>query len=374
MLKYLKSSLLLHKLSLAQKYTTTGDFARNYTTSLSKSYNWGFGVACFSLIISLLIFIGFRKDYRHAELSEKQKVKNVDYKSTVVELTPKQTRERFIALGLVFLVAIFFWMSFHQNGLCMTFFARDYTVLKISPLQNLSFSLLSLLPFIMGFFGLMMVFQNKESRKKLFGALLTIVGIGIIYTFYQYTLKNNPEFLSKGYISITPPIFQQFNPLFIVLLTPVFVAFFSWLNNKGKEPSAPRKISIGMLITAIAFSILIFASMGLHSPSELAGGVSDSLVSPNWLISTYFVLTLSEIFISPMAISYVSKVAPPKYKGAMMGAWFAATAVGNYLVGVMGTFWDVLSLPMFWGVLVSCCLLSAIFIFAVRNRLDKATA
>jgi POT family proton-dependent oligopeptide transporter len=97
------------------------------------------------------------------------------------------------------------------------------------------------------------------------------------------------------------------------------------------------------------------------------------LVSPNWLIGTYLTLTFAELFLSPMGISFVSKVAPPKYKGLMMGGWFAATAIGNYLVSVIGYLWGGMQLWMVWGVLVVCCLLSALFIFSIMKRLENAT-
>ena len=186
-------------------------------------------------------------------------------------------------------------------------------------------------------------------------------------------MGNNTEILEKGMVSITPPKFQQFNPLFIILLTPIFVGMFSLLNSKGREPSAPRKIGIGMIIAGLAFIILIIPSIGLPAPSEIGGAVSDKLVSPNWLISTYFVLTISELFLSPMGISFVSKVAPPQYKGLMQGGWLAATAIGNYLVGVIGLFWDRVPLFVLWSILLVCCLLSATFIFSILNRLERAT-
>jgi POT family proton-dependent oligopeptide transporter len=171
---------------------------------------------------------------------------------------------------------------------------------------------------------------------------------------------------------ITPQIFQQFNPMFIVILTPLTVALFGSLAKKGKEPSAPRKIGIGMILAAVAFVILLVGSIGLPAPSEISG-VSDKLVSPGWLIGTYFGLTVAELFLSPMGLSFVSKVSPPQYSGLMQGGWLAATAIGNLLVGVMGFFWDKMSLVAFWGVLITCCLLSAVFIFSIMGRLEKAT-
>ena len=174
-------------------------------------------------------------------------------------------------------------------------------------------------------------------------------------------------------VRIQPSDFQQFNPFFVVALTPVSLAIFGALAKRGKEPSAPRKIGLGMIVAAAGFLILTFGSLGLASPKELGGNVSPDLVSPTWLISTYLVLTFAELLLSPMGISFVSKVAPPKYKGAMMGCWFAATAVGNYLVSVPGLLWDKLPLWGVWTILISLCLLSALFIFSIMKKLENAT-
>ena len=102
--------------------------------------------------------------------------------------------------------------------------------------------------------------------------------------------------------------------------------------------------------------------------------MSPHLISPDWLISTYLVLTFAELLLSPMGISFVSKVAPPKYKGMMMGCWFAATAIGNYLVSIPGLLWSRLPLWGVWCMLIVLCLLSALFIFAIMKRLESATA
>ena len=121
-------------------------FATSYINTLSKSYHFGFGVACLSLIVSMIIFWGFRKHYKAAALTERQKAKSEALKSQVVELTREQTRERLIALGLVFFVVIFFWMAFHQSAVTMTYFARDYTVPSVGKATNLWFDLIGLLP------------------------------------------------------------------------------------------------------------------------------------------------------------------------------------------------------------------------------------
>ena len=281
-----------------------------------------------------------------------------------------EVRERLIALGLVFVVVIFFWMSFHQNGLTMTFFARDYTVSKVTSSQYMVFSLFILIPFIVFMYGIYLstfgLLGGKKNAKT--GIWLIVAGIVLLIAGYFVDIRT----IAEPLVNITPQIFQQFNPFFIILLTPVTVGIFTALARKGKEPSAPRKIGIGMLLAAVGFLVLLFTSVGLPAPSTLQG-TSSTLVSPNALIGTYFVLTLAELFLSPMGLSFVSKVAPPQYAGLMQGGWLAATAVGNLLVGVMGSLWDKMSLVAFWGILIACCLLSAAFIFSVMKRLERVT-
>jgi POT family proton-dependent oligopeptide transporter len=344
------------------------NFAQNYVDkSLSKSYNMAFGVACISLIISLLIFLLFKTTWKHVDKTHKQQIKEG---SDVVILTKEQVRERMIALFLVFFVVIFFWMSFHQNGACMTIFAQNYTASEITPVHNMMFSLLSIILLVVVIYGIYIATMGLFGGKKrpVQGAIISLLGLAGMVAFYFGNVHGVTES-----ITITPQIFQQFNPLFIVLLTPVSVALFAWLANKKKEPSAPRKIGYGMLIAAVGFVILLAGSLGLPAPSEIGDGLSDVLVSPNWLISTYFVLTLAELFLSPMGLSFVAKVAPPQYKGMMQGGWLAATAIGNLLAGFMGLLWETLQLYAFWGTLVICCVLSATFIFSIMKRLEKAT-
>ncbi|MBQ9530121.1 MAG: MFS transporter, partial [Bacteroidales bacterium] len=147
---------------------------------------------------------------------------------------------------------------------------------------------------------------------------------------------------------------------------------------KGKEPSAPRKIAYGMLVAAIAFGVMAFASIGLNTPEVQAAareaGMPETLVSPYWLITVYLILTFGELLLSPMGISFVSKVAPPKYKGMMMGMWFVATALGNFLVQVGGHLWGNLPLWVVWAVFLGVCVISAIFMFAMMKKLEDATS
>lgn len=341
----------------------TAAFCNIYIEKLSEAYNYGFAVACISLIISMAIYVCCRSMFKHADYNSKQ-AKAVNNNNNEPELTPAQTKERIVALLLVFAVVIFFWMAFHQNGLTMTFFARDYTTQSVTGLDRLGFDVWNLVLVIIAVYGAFSLFQSKTGRGKAIAGVAVLASLGILAWIYS---SMDPT------VEILPQIFQQFNPFFVVALTPVSLAVFGYLAKRKKEPSAPRKIGIGMVIAACGFLILAVGSMGLPTPKEVetAGISPDVLVSPNWLISTYLVLTFAELLLSPMGISFVSKVAPPKYKGMMMGGWFVATAIGNYLVAIIGYLWGGMQLWMVWSVLIVCCLLSALFIFSIMKKLEK---
>ncbi|MDD5787432.1 MAG: peptide MFS transporter [Bacteroidales bacterium] len=337
-------------------------FANDYITCLATSYHWGFAVACVSLIISMLIYVFGRKTFKHADVNVKQAA-NDDNKAAVAELSPEETKSRVVALCLVFAVVIFFWMAFHQNGLTLTFFARDYTAASAEGLNRIGFDVWNLVLIAIAVYGLFAIFQSEKSKGKTIATVVTVAALALLYFNYQ-SMGETP-------VEILPQKFQQFNPFFVVALTPVSMAVFGALAKSGKEPSAPRKIGIGMFIAAVGFSIMAIGSLGLPTPNELSTATGDYRVTPNLLISTYLVLTFAELFLSPMGISFVSKVAPPKYKGLMMGGWFAATAVGNYLVSIIGMLWGGLPLYVLWCILIALCLLSAVFIFSIMKRLEK---
>ena len=352
----------LSGLQAAQNFVgDTATFCTTYIDKLSEAYNYGFAIACISLIVSMLIYVVFRPTFKHADYNSKQaKPANVQEE----ELTPAQTKARIQALLLVFAVVIFFWMAFHQNGLTLTFFARDYTAQAVTGLDRLGFNIVNLTFLLVIVYAGFSLFQSKTGKAKGISGLVLVIMLGLLGWSYSSMDQT---------VGILPQIFQQFNPFFVIVLTPVSLAVFGYLAKKKKEPSAPRKIGIGMVIAACGFLIMALGSLGLPTPAAVeANGISaDVLVSPNWLISTYLVLTFAELLLSPMGISFVSKVAPPKYKGMMMGGWFVATAIGNYLVAIIGYLWGGMQLWMVWSVLIVCCLLSALFIFSIMKRLEK---
>ena len=350
------------------------DFGYEYVqTALSTSYSYAFFVACISLIISILIFVLGRKTWKFADVTAKQAMSNAAEQGKKVKPMPKEeVRERMFALILVFIVVIFFWMAFHQNGLTLTFFARDYTVSQVDPTTYGLFNIGMLVAFIVfmyGIYSMTMGLLGSEKNKKL-GLGLIVAGLVALVVVYMTQIKP-----LEGMQNITPQIFQQFNPFFIVLLTPITVGIFAALAAKGKEPSAPRKIGIGMIMAGVGFLVMLICALTnqLPAPGSLNGGTSPILVQPEWLIGTYLTLTVAELFLSPMGLSFVSKVAPPQYSGLMQGGWLAATAVGNMLVGVMGNLWDKISMPTFFIILIACCGIAAVFIFSIMGRLERVT-
>ena len=395
-------------------------FAHQYLDVFSRGYNWAFAIAAVAMIVSLSVYVIFNK-----LLPNKSIVKAVDkqtntidnqsshtgrilvvslflmaittilvyllpvltspaestskiglglalglfvaFVSYIFQMSTKEERPRVISLILVFIVVIFFWMSFHQNGLTLTLFARDYTVKEVGPFTNLFFNLESLLCVIATIAGMVLMFRSKSMmRSRVIGAGLTLAFGAACYYFISNAKELNP---------ISPEIFQAFNPLFIVALTPVVMGFFSFLSSKGKEPSTPRKIGFGMIIAASAFIIVLVGSLNLVSPHLLDGAPTPatSRVSPYWLMSSYLILTIAELFLSPMGLSFVSKVAPPRFQGLMQGGWLLATAVGNKLLFIGSTLWGRVDLYVLWGVFFICCIISATFIFAMMRRLEKVT-
>ena len=339
------------------------DFSQYYINQLSTAYNLGFAVACVSLIFSMAIYFGFRSWFKHTDVNAKQAAAS----DSAVELTPKQTKDRIVALCFVFAVVIFFWMAFHQNGSSLTYFARDYTQDTVSGPLRIGFNIWPLFLIAISVYTLFATFQSETARGKSICCVVTLLLWGGAYALYSGM---------DEVLHILPQQFQQFNPFFVVALTPVSMALFGALAKKGKEPSAPKKIGLGMFVAAIGYLVMLAASSGQPAPSELkaVGGVSPDPVVPTFLIGTYLVLTFAELLLSPMGISFVSKVAPPKYKGLMMGCWFAATAIGNYLSSIPSMLWDNVPLWVNWTVLMALCIISGVVMFSFLKRLEAATA
>ena len=322
------------------------------------SYHFAFAVACVSLIVSICIYYGFKSTFQqvlNVKKSDGAKVQS----SNEQELSKSETIERIVCLVLVYAVVIFFWMAFHQNGATLTFIARDYVATSATGVTAMAFDVTNLLLCIVIVYGLFGIFQSKSvSHKGIWGA---VIAASVAFLGYKY--------LHTEEVSVSAPIFQQFNPCFVVALTPVSIALFGWLAKKGKEPKAPVKIGLGMLVAALAYLLMTIMSVGLPAPNaESPEHLAD--VSPNILVSTYLILTFAELLLSPIGIAFVTKVAPPKFKGMMMGGWFVATALGNFLVSIPTILWGM-DLYVVWGTLMCICLVAALFIFSIIKKLNR---
>ena len=333
--------------------------------SSNDAYHFSFAVACASLVLSIAIYYLFRSTFRHTEGGVKKSASTES--APVEELSKEETKQRIVALCLVFAVVIFFWMAFHQNGLSLTYFADEFTAQSAQGLQAMCFDVWNLVAVVFIVYALFSLFQSKTDKGKLISGIVILAALAFLFLQYD----------GEGVVTVSAPIFQQFNPFYVVALTPVSMAIFGSLAAKGKEPSAPRKIAYGMIVAAVAYALMAFGSFGLPMPQTEMGpdgnpvAVHVADVTPNLLIMVYLVLTFGELLLSPMGISFVSKVAPPKYKGMMMGGWFVATAIGNQLVVVGGLLWGAVPLWVCWSVFLCVCLIAAIFMFAMMKRLEK---
>ncbi|MDR1675492.1 MAG: peptide MFS transporter [Tannerella sp.] len=295
--------------SVGYSGTNLNAFANEYLGIFVTGFHYAFAIAIVAMFVSLLIYVMNKKKFPNPSTAQKQSTAGAG-----AGMSLQETRQRLYALFAVFAVVIFFWFSFHQNGLTLTYFAKDFT--DVSNIHiNLGFT--------------------------------TLVGV---------------------------ELFQSVNPFFVVFLTPVILAVFGALRARGREPSTPRKIAVGMLIAAAAYALMTLGSMSLPSKAEvtLAGGLADAeKVTPFLLIGTYFILTVAELFISPLGISFVSKVAPPKYQGMMQGLWLCATAIGNSLLFLGAIFYEKYSLTATWSTFVIVCLISMCLMLAMLKWLER---
>jgi POT family proton-dependent oligopeptide transporter len=292
-----------------KQVTDLTSFAHEYLNVFVTGFHYAFAVAILAMGISFLVWI-MNKKYFPNPKSAKARKEHAEATGEV-QMDAKEVKQRLYALFAVFGIVIFFWFSFHQNGLTLTYFARDYTLLRI------------------------------------------------------------------GSWELSAEAFQSMNPFFVVFLTPIIVGVFGWLRNKGIEPSTPKKIAIGMGIASLAFVIMTIGSLGLPPAHEIdpkLGGtpLDDSMrVTPFLLIATYFVLTVAELFISPLGISFVSKVAPPQYQGIMQGLWLGATAVGNQLLFIGAMLYQNIPIWMTWSVFVVATALSMLTMLFMVKWLER---
>lgn len=289
-------------------------FSNEYLNVFNTGFHYAFGIAIIAMVISTVVFILNKNKF-----PDPKGTNNADGVEITdeIKMEAKEVAQRMYALLAVFGVVIFFWFSFHQNGLTLTFFARDYTDLSL---------------FVFDILGVR--FEGAE-------------------------------------------IFQSMNPFFVVFLTPIIVGIFGWLRNRNMEPSTPRKIAIGMGIASLGFVVMVLGSFDIPLFSEISSSVggtplTDSeRVTPFLLLGTYFILTVAELFISPMGISFVSKVAPPQYQGIAQGGWLGATALGNGLLFIGAIMYESIPIWMTWSIFVVATAISMFTIMFMVKWLER---
>ncbi|MFN4314701.1 MAG: peptide MFS transporter [Chitinophagaceae bacterium] len=233
------------------------------------------------------------------------------------------------ALLAIFLVVIMFWAVFKQNGSALNTWADRYTDREMSGGSQRLFDALLLAEQVTYQKDTVAVYDNQFRLQRENGKPV------MEYNYPPY-FKNIPssQLPSEGSnLSLwSTNLSQSMNPGWVILLTPLVIAFFAWLRRKGKEPSTATKIAFGLFISGLSALVMVGAVMASNNGTEKA--------STWWLLSSYGVITLGELLLSPMGLSVVSKLSPTRIASLMMGGWFVSTSIGNKLSGVLATMWD----------------------------------
>lgn len=284
-------------------------------------FHSAFAVAGVGMLISLLIFWGLKRNVLGQAKQAPAKsggavvepiAKAKPAGNSAIEAIPNS--RRILALVMIFLIVIVFWMVFFQNGSTLTYWANNNTDWTAAPV--------------------------------------------VLYLAFFLTLGT----VKPDVGNVSGVISNAINPFWIIVLTFPLVGFWRWLASQGKEPSTPAKMATGMVLTALALYLM--------SLSGIRGG-DHGKVSPWWLIGAYALISLGELMLSPMGLSLVSKVAPTRMRGLMMGGWFVATAVGSKLTAI-GVYWDVWKHSTFFFILASMALGIAGILLTLQKPLKRA--
>ena len=296
--------------ALSQNYSGAAEnlsgFCENYLQVYNTGVHYSFIVSVLAMLISLFIFIAVR--HKLPNPVKKVKADTQTVSQAEIQADAKEIKQRMAALYAVLGIAVFFWLSFHQNAQSLSIFARDFLDTSALP----------------------------------------------------------------------PEILQFINPFFVIVLTPIVMWIFASLARKGKEVSTPKKIALGMFIAACAYIFLIIIAVVNNYPSgnafkALPEAEKMAMKTGPWvMIVTYFFLTVAELFISPLGLSFVSKIAPRHMVGMCQGLWLSATAIGNLLI-----FLGVRMLNAFphqwmtWGVFAVICLVSMGIMLGMLKWLER---
>jgi POT family proton-dependent oligopeptide transporter len=240
--------------------------------------------------------------------------------------SPPEEKRPIAAMLAIFGVVIAFWAVFKQNGSTLSTWADRYTDRAIPTAMLPTMKTLHLVDTIPYKKDSVVVmdhqFRTADKNHK-----------EISYPNYYKNLKDEDKPKEgEAVYAFNTNIFQSVNPFWVVALTPLILAFFAFLKRRKKEPSTPTKIAFGLVISALSCLVMVGAVYASQN-----GAIKSSAW---WFISSYAVITIGELFLSPMGLSMVSKLSPPRLTALMMGGWFLATSIGNKLSGVLSSLWD----------------------------------
>lgn len=296
--------------TLASGVGHTGEVDTAFCNSYLEIFNTGVHFSFIASVVAMLISLAVFAWVMKRLPTPVKKAKNTNITPQEAQTDAREIRQRLYALFAVLGVVVFFWFSFHQNGQSLAVFARDFV-----------------------------------------------------------TTDN-----------VAPEIWQCINPFFVIVLTPIIMLTFAWFVKRGKEVSTPRKIAIGMFITALAYIFLATVAIVYNYPSgEEFKGLGEAVkmsmkTGPYVLILTYFFLTVAELFISPLGLSFVSKIAPKHLQGICQGLWLTSTAIGNLFIALGVTMLNTFPHQwMCWAVFAGFCLLSMGVMLSMVKWLEKVT-
>ena len=265
------------------------------------------------------------------------------------------------ALLAIFGVVILFWAVFKLNGSALTTWADRYTNREIKGTTEKVFNSLKLAKEVEYKKDTVELYDSNFRLQKVDGVVKKEVNYPLY--FRNVAKEKLPEEGSKVSLWATN-LSQSINPGWVIILTPLIVAFFTFLRSRKKEPSTPSKIAFGLLISALSVLVMIAAVK--------IGGNGAEKVSVWWLVANYGIITIGELFLSPMGLSVVSKLSPTNITSLMMGGWFLSTSIGNKLSGVLASMWDTYEdkTDFFW-VNFSLLMFATLLMFALVKQLNK---
>jgi len=328
-------------------------------------WHYGFGLAGIFMLFGMLQFYFGQKIFGiiGSAVQKADKIEKAD--PTIEVVSPIVRKQRLWVIGIFSIFTIFFWMVFEQAGGSMTIFAKDYTLRNLTGGAAMTFkwidAILTIFPLVAVSYVLFSL-ATKIFRKYPATILFTLLSFLIIWGIAIWKV-------TREFSSITTEVpaswFSVLNSFFIVSLAPIFSKIWETRFN----PGGPVKFGIGLILVGVGFAGLAYGG------SNIPRGATAAEVSMFWLIFAYFFHTVGELCVSPVGLSYVSKLAPSNLVGLMFGFWFTCTAIGNYLAGATGSLIDKISsqysISIFFLIFTGIPILAGLIMLALNPLLKK---